>query len=55
MGKSDAEIQARGRWQSLCYKLYIWGDRLKAAGFATGLFATRPSLFAAVSAATGKA
>ena len=54
MGKSDAEIQFRGRWKSLCYKLYVWGSREKQASFATGLFATRPSLFAAVSAASGK-
>ena len=53
MGRSEAEIQFRGRWKSLCYKLYIWGSREKAKGFATGLFQTRPSLFAAVSAAVG--
>ena len=55
MGMSDAEIQFRGRWKSLCYKLYIWGTRGKARTFASGLFATRPSLFAAVSAAAASA
>ena len=51
MDRSEAEIQFRGRWKSLCYKLYIWGSREKSRGFSTGLFRTRPSLFAAVSAA----
>ena len=55
MGKTDAEIQFRGRWKSLCYKLYIWGTREKSKEFATGLFQTRPSLFAAVSAAAASA
>ena len=55
MGMTDAEIQFRGRWKSLCYKLYIWGSRLKTKGFSSGLFQTRPSLFAAVSAAAAAA
>ena len=37
MGRSEAEIQFRGRWKSLCYKLYIWGSREKAKGFASTL------------------
>ena len=55
MGKTEAEIQFRGRWKSLCYKLYIWGTREKSKDFATNLFQTRPSLFAAVSAAAASA
>lgn len=55
MGRSDAEIQFRGRWKSLCYKLYIWGTREKQKDFASGLFATRPSLFASISAAAASA
>ena len=51
MGKSDAEIQERGRWKSLCFKIYVWASRAKQAMFGKSLWATAPSLFANTAAA----
>lgn len=55
MGKSEAYIMARGRWKSMCWKLYVWGSRMAQKGLSTGMFNTAVSLFAAVSAACGTA
>ena len=51
MGKSEAYIMARGRWKSMCYKLYLWGARKAQRGLATMFWHTDVSLFAAVAAA----
>ena len=51
MGKSEAYIMARGRWKSMCYKLYLWGARKAQKGLAAMFWHTDASLFAAVSAA----
>ena len=51
LGKSEAYIMARGRWKSMCYKLYIWGSRMAQKGLS--MFSVDVSLFAAVSAASG--
>ena len=51
MGKSEAYIMSRGRWKSMCYKLYLWGARKAQRGLATMFWHTDVSLFAAVAAA----
>ena len=53
MGKSDAEIQFRGRWRSLCWKIYVWGTRERQKDFGSSLWGTTTSLFAAVLASAG--
>lgn len=51
MGKSEAYIMSRGRWKSMCYKLYLWGARKAQIGLASMFWHTDVSLFAAVAAA----
>jgi hypothetical protein len=41
-------IQGRGRWRSDAYKTYIWEGRDRARDVATRVWASRPSLLAAL-------
>jgi hypothetical protein len=41
-------IQSRGRWRSDAFKTYIWDGRERARDVATRMWASRPSLLAAL-------
>jgi hypothetical protein len=47
-GYNTFAIQGRGRWRSDAYKVYIWEGRERARDVATQVWASRPSLLAAL-------